>query len=194
MRVESTWHEIPFGGHDAVLVLTIDRTEQFRAEERNREQARLLDLAADAIIVRDLKHRVVFWNRGAERLYGWSPQDVIDRAVTDFCAKDVEAYLLAQVARLEHGEWNGQFKHIAKDGRQVMVNSRGTLVRNDDGKPESVLVIERGVSLVWFGADGSPETAYVSGLYAPQPRFRIPAAASRLARSARPQGTAVWYR
>ncbi len=54
LRVESTWHEIPFGGHEAVMVLTMDRTEQFRAEERNREQARLLDLAADAIFVRDL--------------------------------------------------------------------------------------------------------------------------------------------
>lgn len=47
---------------------------------------------------------------------------------------------------------------------------------------EPVLVIERGVSLVWFTADGTPETAYASGLYAPQPRFRIPAAVSRLAR------------
>ncbi|HYR58901.1 MAG TPA: PAS domain S-box protein [Chthoniobacteraceae bacterium] len=142
LRVESTWHEIPFGGRDAVLVLTIDRTEHFRAEQRNREQARLLDLASDAIVVRDLKHRVVFWNRGAERLYGWSPQDARGQVVTELFAKDAKAYLTAQVALLETGEWSGQFTHHAKDGRAVMINSRWTLVRNDEGKPDSVLVID----------------------------------------------------
>ena len=51
---ESTWHEIPFARRDAVLVLTLDRTEQRSAEERaTREQANLLNLASDAIIVRD---------------------------------------------------------------------------------------------------------------------------------------------
>lgn len=142
LRVESTWHEIPFGGHEAVLVLTIDRTAQFRAEERNREQARLLDLAADAIIVRDLKHRVTFWNRGAERLYGWRAPEVHNQPVTELFAHDAEAYLLAQVALLETGEWSGQFKHEAKDGREVVVNSRWTLVRDEEGKPESVLAID----------------------------------------------------
>ncbi len=142
LRVESTWHEIPFGGNEAVLVLTIDRTEQYRAEVRNREQARLLDLAADAIIVRDLRHRVVFWNRGAERLYGWSPQEVAGEVVTDLFAKDAQAYLLAQVALLETGEWSGQFIHEAKDEREIVVNSRWTLVRDDEGKAVSVLVID----------------------------------------------------
>src|SRR5258708_20232881 len=75
--VESTWHEIPFGGRDAVLVLTLDRTEQRRAEERNREQANLLNLASDAIIVRDLDKIVLFWNHGAERPYGWPTQRTV---------------------------------------------------------------------------------------------------------------------
>ncbi len=142
LRVESTWHEIPFGGREAVLVLTIDRTEQYRAEQRNREQARLLDLASDAIIVRDLRHRVVFWNRGAERLYGWTAAEVRGQLVTELFSGDAEAYLTAQVALLEIGEWSGQFNHNAKDGRKLAVNSRWTLVRNDDDKPDSVLVID----------------------------------------------------
>ncbi|MGB8166794.1 MAG: PAS domain S-box protein [Chthoniobacteraceae bacterium] len=142
LRVESTWHEIPFGGHEAVLVLTIDRTEQFRVEEHNREQARLLDLAADAIIVRDLKHRVVFWNRGAERLYGWTRREVSGQSVMELFAHESEPYLIAQVALLETGEWSGHFTHSAKDGRDVVVNSRWTLVRDDDGRPDSVLQID----------------------------------------------------
>ncbi|MEA3207247.1 MAG: hypothetical protein QOE70_304 [Chthoniobacter sp.] len=142
LEVESTWHEIPFDGHEAVLVLTVDRTAQRRAELRNREQARLLDLASDAILVRDLKHRVVFWNRGAERLYGWTSDEVEGQPVTDLFAKDAHAYLTAQVALLENGEWSGQFTHRAKEGRDVIVNSRWTLVRNTEGKPDSVLVID----------------------------------------------------
>jgi len=142
LRVESTWHEIPFGGRAAVLVLAIDRTPQFLAEERNREQARLLDLAADAIIVRDLRHRIVFWNRGAERLYGWNATEVHEQNVTELFASDNEAYLTAQVALLENGDWSGQFTHESKDGRKVVVNSRWTLVRNEEGKAISVLVID----------------------------------------------------
>ena len=142
LRVECTWHEIPFCGVEAVLVLTIDRTEQFRAEQRNREQARLLDLASDAIVVRDLKHRVLFWNHGAERLYGWAPQEVEGQVVTELFARDPQAYLTAQVELLETGEWSGHFNHAAKDGRNIIVNSRWTLVRNDEGRPESVLAID----------------------------------------------------
>ncbi len=85
---------------------------------------------------------MVFWNRGAERLYGWSRQEVAGQVVMDFFAKDPQAFLLAQVALLEAGEWSGQFTHQTKDGRELIVNSRWTLVRSDDDKPDSVLVID----------------------------------------------------
>src|SRR5204863_6526605 len=95
LDVECTWHEIPFGGRDAVLVLTIDRTAQNRAEQRNREQARMLDLASDAILVRDLKHRVLYWNHGAERLYGWTAGEITGRPVTERVIGDMESFLTA---------------------------------------------------------------------------------------------------
>jgi hypothetical protein len=47
---------------------------------------------------------------------------------------------------------------------------------------ERILIVERGVSLVWFGASGEPRTAYAAGLYAPRPRYRIPRATLHLAR------------
>ncbi len=142
--VESTWHEIPFAGRDAVLVLTLDRTEQRRAEARNREQANLLNLARDAIIVRDLDNVVLFWNQGAERLYGWTSQEMIGAKTLDTFVKDRDYE--AEIELLKTGFWTGQLSHQSKDGRPIIVNSRWTLVRDDDGKPKSVLVINTDVT------------------------------------------------
>ena len=142
--VESTWHEIPFAGRDAVLVLTLDRTEQRSAEERNREQANLLNLASDAIIVRDLDNVVLFWNQGAERLYGWTTEEMVGTKSTDTFVKE-RAYE-AEIELLKSGVWTGQLKHQTKDNRPLIVNSRWTLVRDDDGRPKSVLVIDTDVT------------------------------------------------
>jgi PAS domain S-box-containing protein len=142
--VESTWHEIPFAGRDSVLVLTLDRTEQRRAERRNREQANLLNLASDAIVVRDLDNVVLFWNQGAERLYGWSTEEMVGKKTVDTFAKD-RPYE-AEIELLKTGFWTGQLKHQSKSGTPIIVSSRWTLVRDDDGKPKSVLVIDTDVT------------------------------------------------
>jgi len=142
--VESTWHEIPFAGRDAVLVLTLDRTEQRRAEARNRQQANLLNLASDAIIVRDLDNRVLFWNQGAERLYGWTSEEMVGATTLDTYVK-TRRYE-AEIELLKTGFWTGQLQHRHKSGGEVIVNSRWTLVRDDDGHPRSVLVINTDVT------------------------------------------------
>ena len=144
LYVESTWHEIPFAGRDAVLVLTLDRTEQRRAQERNRQQANLLNLASDAIIVRDLENRVLFWNKGAERLYGWTSEEMIGATTLETFVK--ERNYDAEIELLKVGSWRGQLDHQKKDGVPVIVNSRWTLVRDPDGTPKSVLVINTDVT------------------------------------------------
>ena len=70
------------GAVTGAVVAFRDITEARRADAQLREQAALLDKAQDAIIVRDLEHRVQYWNRSAERLYGWT-RDEIPRAVGD---------------------------------------------------------------------------------------------------------------
>jgi PAS domain S-box-containing protein len=142
--VESTWHEIPFGGREAVLVQTLDRTEQRRTEERNRQQANLLNLASDAIIVRDLDNRVLFWNHGAVRLYGWTAEEAEGAAATDMYVRERE--LEAELELLKTGAWSGQLRHQNKAGAEVIVNSRWTLVRDDKGLPNSALVINTDVT------------------------------------------------
>ena len=118
-----------------------------RAEERVREQAALLDLATDAILVRDLDNRVTFWNRGATRLYGWTPDEVIGRHVTDTYADPAwEGREAAREQVLEKGEWLGELQQRTKSGAKVIVQSRWTLLRDEDGGPRAVLVINTDIT------------------------------------------------
>ncbi len=139
LEVESSWHDMHYSGRDAVVVLTIDRTEQKRVEERAREQANMLNGASDAIIVRDLQDRIHFWNKGAERLYGWNATEALGRAMAELFSRERDT--TAEQELLAKGEWSGQLKHASKDRRDLVLNSRWTLVRNEDGQPTSVLVI-----------------------------------------------------
>jgi PAS domain S-box-containing protein len=139
LEVESSWHEMTYAGREAVLVLTIDQTEQRRMEDRAREQANMLNRASDAIIVRDLEDRIRFWNKGAERLYGWSAEEAIGRTSVDLFAR--EPHVDAEQELRARGEWSGQLKHKSKDGRDLVLNSRWTLVCDEEGQPKSVLVI-----------------------------------------------------
>src|SRR5215213_10878135 len=65
------------------IAIRYDITEKKRAEERIREQAALLDEARDAILVRDLQDRILFWNKGAEKIYGWTKEEAVGRDVRE---------------------------------------------------------------------------------------------------------------
>jgi PAS domain S-box-containing protein len=133
--------------------ITSDITERKHAEEALREsekqiraQARLLDLAHDGILVRNLDHEVLYWNRGAERIYGWSAENARGRKVTELIFKDTKPFEAAQAELFEKGEWSGELKQVARDGREVTVSSRWTLVRDDNGQPTSVLVLNTDIT------------------------------------------------
>ncbi|PAW84957.1 MAG: hypothetical protein B9S33_10735 [Pedosphaera sp. Tous-C6FEB] len=123
-----------------------DMTERRQAEEQIRAQARLLDLAGDAIIVRNLNHEVLYWNHGAERIYGWSAAEVRGRRVTELVFRDTKQFETAQTEILEQGEWKGELKQFGRTGREIIVSSRWTLVRDAAGQPASVLVINSDIT------------------------------------------------
>ena len=134
--------------------IMLDVTERKRSEAaalagqaQIREQARLLELAHDAIMVRDMDDRIEFWNHGAEELYGWTAAEVRGREASGFLYKDEP--VVAAVTRaslLENGKWTGECKHICKDGGHVIVRSRWTLVRDDLGAPKSILIINTDIT------------------------------------------------
>jgi len=124
-----------------------DITERKRAEEQLREQATLLDNAQDAILVRGLDDKFLFWNKGAERIYGWTTAEVIGRDMKDVIYRDnLNQFQEAKRATIGKGEWEGELRQVTRDGKGIVVESRWTLVRDDRDEPKSVLVINTDVT------------------------------------------------
>ena len=123
-----------------------DVTERMQAETHNREQAALLDKANDAIYVRALDHTILYWNKGAERTYGWTSAEVLNRKTTEFISLDVAATEALTAILLKQESWSGERWQMTKDGRKVEVFSRLTLVRNEQGQPQSVFAINTDIT------------------------------------------------
>ncbi len=126
---------------------TEDITARKRAEEQLREQAALLDHARDAIMVRDLSGGVIFWNKSAERIYGWTVAEVAGRKAQELLYRGATLrFESAQQQLLAAGEWSGEMRHLTKDGKELIVESHWTLVRDERGEPKSVLVINTDIT------------------------------------------------
>jgi PAS domain S-box-containing protein len=123
-----------------------DITERKNTEDRIREQARLLDLAHDAILARNLDDTIVYWNSSAKRLYGWTNEEVIGQNVGSLFHEDPSKSAEAREAVLQHDEWNGELVHFTKDGGRILVETRMTLVRDRQGKPKSILSINSDIT------------------------------------------------
>ncbi|MDP2321002.1 MAG: ATP-binding protein [Acidobacteriota bacterium] len=121
---------------------------QQRANRRLHEQASLLDKAQDAIIVSDLDRRITYWNKSAERLYGWTAAEAVGRVITELFhdGAGADEANRAYHAVLRRGEWTGELRPVNKLGRPVIVESRFTLVRDAQGDPQSILSINTDVS------------------------------------------------
>ncbi len=129
------------------IAIRSDITERKHAEERVREQAALLDHAQDAIIVCDLEDHILFWNKSAERIYGWSTEEAVGRSVGDLLYESKTAqYEMAKQALLGRGEWIGELRQVTKSGDEISVESRWTIVRDEQGEPKSVLVINTDIT------------------------------------------------
>src|ERR1051325_2251389 len=129
------------------IAIRYDITERKRAEERIREQAALLDKAQDAILVRDLAGRILFWNKSAERIYGWTQEEVLGKRAGDLLFNENKnPYDPAVGALLRDGEWTGELRQVTKDEGEITVESRWTLVRDDQGEAQSVLVINTDIT------------------------------------------------
>ena len=121
-------------------------TGRRRAEERIREQAALLDNANDAIYVTALDCTILYWNHGAERTYGWTSAEVLNRKTTELISPDPAATEALVAGLLKQGSWSGERRQITKSGGMVEVFSRLTLVRNEQGQPQSVFAINTDIT------------------------------------------------
>jgi len=124
-----------------------DISERKLAEKQLHDQAELIELAHDAIIVRDMDYRVTFWNRGAERTYGWSQEEACNQKIhrllqTQFPQpqEEIEDILFRT------GQWEGELKYTTKNGSQIVVASRWAVKRDEDNRPVAIMEISRNIT------------------------------------------------
>jgi PAS domain S-box-containing protein len=124
-----------------------DISARKQAEEELKKQANLLDLAHDAILVRDLGDRVIFWNRGAQRMYGWSADEVAGRVTHELLHTVFPSPLPAiEEVVTSKGEWEGELRHRTRTGVEVVVASRWSVQRDSHGTPTAILEINRDIT------------------------------------------------
>ncbi len=121
--------------------------EKQQAEQKIIEQAALLNVATDAIIVRGLDNQLLFWNQGAERLYGWTQAEALERNANELLYQEpLKRLREIKQTVLTEGEWQGELNQVNKGGKNIVVESRWTLVRNKTGNPQSYLVVNTDIT------------------------------------------------
>ena len=124
---------------------TLEETVRERTRQVS-EQARLMDLAGDALIARDLQDRIIYWNKGAERLYGWSAEEVLGRSFVELLYRDPAQEHSVQIALKQNGEWDGELSHVRRDGTEVIVHQRRSLVRDENAVPFAQFAVNTDVT------------------------------------------------
>jgi PAS domain S-box-containing protein len=118
----------------------INITARKRAEEALHERANLLDLTHDTVFVRDMSDVITYWNRGAEERYGWKKEEAIGQVSHQLMQTIFPAPLAKINAELlGMGRWEGELTHTQRDGTQVVVASRWSLQRDEQGNPIAIL-------------------------------------------------------
>jgi PAS domain S-box-containing protein len=131
----------------AVCGISTDITDRKRADAKIREQAALLDITSDAIVVRDFNHRILFWNQGAERLYGWTLAEALQQNAKELLFSEESSDLDTALTTVQAtGEWKGELHKTSKVGQNLIVESRWTLVHDETGQPSSILSVDTDIT------------------------------------------------
>jgi PAS domain S-box-containing protein len=134
-----------------VSARTADLVERTRTLEQQAavltEQVALLDLAQDAIVVRDMANRILFWSRGAEVMYGWHTQEALGQVMDELLQIQFgEPRAQIDAALLRQNCWEGEATHCRHDGTRLSVASRWALQRSIDGEPIRILTINNDIT------------------------------------------------
>ncbi|NOT60655.1 MAG: PAS domain S-box protein, partial [Acidobacteria bacterium] len=145
--LEASISQVEANGLKLFTVILRDITRRKEAEERMREQAALLNLAREAIVVIDAAGHTLFWNTGAERLYGWPVEEAMGRDMSEqIYGTDQTQREAARRVLLEKGEWSGELRQFTKDGQEIIVESHWTQLRDAAGHHKAKLIINNDVT------------------------------------------------
>lgn len=125
--------------------LATRNAELRESEQRLREQAELLELAP--VLARSPKDRIIFWNRGAEKLYGFTRDEAIGQTAHLFLgAQFSEPLEKIQADLLRLGSWDGEVVHRRKDGRLIHVATQWVAHHDGQGRLRAVLEVNADIS------------------------------------------------
>ncbi|MFB2773020.1 PAS domain S-box protein [Pelatocladus sp. BLCC-F211] len=129
------------------VAIRSDITERKADEEKIQEQAQLLDQSQDAIFVLDMAETIVFWNKSAESLFGWTTKEAIGTNSSELVFEETSPQLEeAQETVVQSGSWQGELYLITKQGKEIIVRSGWTLVRNEKQQPKSILIVNTDIT------------------------------------------------
>ncbi len=121
--------------------------ERRKANEQLEEQAALLNAASDAIILKDMADNILFWNHGAERVYGWTAEEARGKKSRELFLPDPVQFEAGLEVLRKQGQWQGELQKLTRQGQYVPVEVRWTLVRDDHGEAKSILAINTDITL-----------------------------------------------
>lgn len=122
------------------LAITRDITQRKASEQKLKEQAALLDVVTNAILVKDIQNQILYWNKGAENIYGWSASEVYGKKSSRLLHREYSPQQDdALLSVINVGQWEGELHQITKEGKDIIVQSRWTLLRDEKGQPKYIL-------------------------------------------------------
>ncbi|NMG20472.1 PAS domain-containing protein [Brasilonema bromeliae] len=139
-----------------MLGVVWDITARKQQEQQIREEATLLNESQDAILVLDTNGHISFCSKSAEDLFGWSQSEAISPWLdaTRITTKADELlfeqasseFAQAQNITTEHGSWHGELHLLTKSGKEIIVQSRWTLLLDEEQKPKSILIVNTDIT------------------------------------------------
>jgi PAS domain S-box-containing protein len=143
----------------------IDVTERKHMERMLRERAELLELASEAIIVRDRSGTVRYWNSGAEALYGWNREEALGRNINELLRATFPAPLEEiEGGIVNQGRWEGNVVHHTKEGREIIVASRQAAKLEGASGRETVLEINRDITAQYHAEEALRKTERLAAM------------------------------
>jgi len=143
--IEASISQLESDGRKFFTVILRDISERMRTEESLREQARTLDLAP--VLIRDLHGRIIFWNTGAQQMYGWTSEEAVGKVTHALLQTEFPRALEEIKARLfGYGHWEGEVTHTKKNGEQIVVASHWVLHKNEHDEPQAILEVNNDIT------------------------------------------------
>ncbi len=131
-----------------ILGITRDIDERKKSEQQIRYQANLLDNVLDAIISTDINFNIKSWNKGAEAMYGWREDEVIDKSTIDVLKTEYPFNQREQVIKhlFEKEYWKGEITRKRKDGTVIYLLVSTSLIKDNTGNPVGFVAINRDIT------------------------------------------------